>query len=61
MVSLLSKVADIDPFLKTRLDETALDLAEDNECKNILEKLEREKRGKGNRSRAPSRRSTRGG
>jgi len=61
MVSLLSKVPDIDPFLKTRLDETALDLAEDNECKNILEKLEREKRGKGNRSRAPSRRSTRGG
>lgn len=43
VVELLSRIPDIDPFLKTRLDERPLDLAEDIDCKMLLEKLEQEK------------------
>lgn len=63
IVDLLTKVPDIDPYLKTRLDERPLDLAEDPDCKHLLEKLEQEKSkfNKGKLSNKPvNRRSFRG-
>jgi len=46
IIKLLSKVPDIDPFIKTKLGEYPLDLAEFNECKILLQKLEADKKGK---------------
>jgi hypothetical protein len=44
ILQILSRVHDADPFLKTRLDEKASDLAEDPQCRAILERMEAEKK-----------------
>ncbi|CBY37894.1 unnamed protein product [Oikopleura dioica] len=43
IISLLSRVPDIDPFIETRFKERAVQIAHDKDCKALLEDLEREK------------------
>lgn len=44
IIKLLSKVPDINPFIRTKLDERPLDLAEFAECHQLLEELEKQKK-----------------
>lgn len=46
IIKLLSKVPDVNPFVKTKLEERPSDLAEFTECRLLLEKLEAEKEGR---------------
>ena len=44
IIKLLAKVPDINPFVRTKLEERPLDLAEFPECHQLLEELEKQKK-----------------